>query len=152
MMPTLENGERLPALAPLAIISAVRNAGSPSRRPIAMPIGASSATVETAPGPTDETAQAIRKSRTGTTRALPRGELDGAMGERLERAVGLGDGEEQRDAGEREKQRHREAGHDGVGPQSGMVDADQPGEDDRQPADVDLRRHRQRQRDDERDQ
>ena len=37
-----------------------------------MPIGASSATVETAPGPTDETAQAIRKSRIGTTRALPR--------------------------------------------------------------------------------
>ena len=70
--PTAENGERFPALAPLATMSAVRNGGRPDRSPVAMASGANSATVESAPGPTDDKAQAITKKRIGITRALPR--------------------------------------------------------------------------------
>ncbi len=70
--PTEENGERLPALAPLATISAISSAGTPMRIPIAIASGATSATVEMAPGPIDDNAQASTKTSTGITRRLPR--------------------------------------------------------------------------------
>ena len=75
MMPTEENGERLPALAPLATINAVRNGETPTRWPTAMASGTRSATVEIAPGPTEQSAHATRKRQTGITRALPRASL-----------------------------------------------------------------------------
>ena len=71
--------------------------------------------------------------------------------ELLQRAVRLGNREQQRDADEREKQRDREPGNDRVGFQTGGEHADDPRERQTEPADIDARRHRKRQRDDERD-
>jgi hypothetical protein len=53
-------------------MSAVRNGGTPARSPIAAVNGARSATVETAPGPTEDRAHAIAKKISGITCALPR--------------------------------------------------------------------------------
>ena len=70
--PTALSGDRLPALAPLATTSATRSGGTPARMPIAIPSGATSATLAMAPGPTVDTAQAATNRTMGTTRALPR--------------------------------------------------------------------------------
>ena len=70
--PTDENGERLPAFAPLATISAVSSGGTRTRSPIVIASGASSATVEMAPGPIDDSAQASRKTKRGISFASPR--------------------------------------------------------------------------------
>lgn len=72
MMPTAENGERLPAFAPLATMSAVRKTGTPVRAAIVMASGAISATLEMLPGPTLDSAQATAKNTIGMTRTLPR--------------------------------------------------------------------------------
>ena len=128
MMPTDENGDRLPAFAPLATISAVSNGGIPTRCPTAIASGASSAVVEIAPGPTEHKTHAAMKTKTGITRALPRGGADRAVRQPFERAVAFGDGEEQRHAGQRQEKRHREPGHDRIGPHAGQIDADSPGE------------------------
>jgi hypothetical protein len=69
--PTALSGDRLPALAPLATIRAVRKAGTPDRAPIVIAIGTTRATVGTAPGPSVETIMASAKRRTGTVRRLP---------------------------------------------------------------------------------
>jgi hypothetical protein len=71
--------------------------------------------------------------------------------QRLERAIRLGDREEERDAGERQEERDGEAGHDRVGPEPRGIDADNPREGQRQPSHVDAGDHRQAERDDERD-
>src|SRR3954471_9195813 len=71
MTPTALIGDRLPALAPLATISAVRKYGIRARALIAMASGATSATLETAPGPTAEIAQAIAKNIGGSSGARP---------------------------------------------------------------------------------
>ena len=65
-------GDRLPAFAPLATISEVRNTGTPALKPIAIASGTTSATLEIAPGPTAEITQGIAKNISGIRRARPR--------------------------------------------------------------------------------
>ena len=48
--------------------------------------------------------------------------------------------EEERDAGERQEQPRGKAGHHGVGAEPSQVDANHPGQGDRQEPDVDSRR------------
>src|SRR4030095_8133341 len=62
MTPTELNGERLPALAPFATISAVRKWGTPARFPTTIARGIINATVEIDPGPTDASAPDTRKN------------------------------------------------------------------------------------------
>ena len=71
MTPTALVGDRFPALAPLATIRAVRTRGTPAVNPTAIASGASSATVDTAPGPTEESRPAPRKNTNGTRRGSP---------------------------------------------------------------------------------
>ena len=136
--PTALSGDRLPALAPLATISAVRNAGMPVRRPIAIASGATSATLAIAPGPSVATTPAIAKMMSGTARTLPRGGVHEPVGEAPDRAVFLGQAEEERDAGEGDEERCREAGQHDVGGAPG-VGAERPGHGHRQEPDVDAR-------------
>ena len=70
--PTALIGDRFPALAPFATISAVRKRGTPPRVPIAIASGMSSATLEIAPGPIDDSTKALTKNTIGIARALPR--------------------------------------------------------------------------------
>ncbi len=72
MIPTAPNGDKFPALAPLAIINAARNGEMPARMLRAMPTGATRATATMAPRPTVEIAQAIRKTIGGTSVWRPR--------------------------------------------------------------------------------
>ncbi len=69
--PTALTGDRFPELAPLITASALRNGESPARRPAAMPIGATSATLAMAPGPALASALAITNSTHGRRRASP---------------------------------------------------------------------------------
>ncbi len=82
MMPTELNGDRLPALAPLATISAVRNGDIPARAPTAIAIGTTSATLATAPGPTVESPQAMRKNIHGSSATRPRARPSAAIATR----------------------------------------------------------------------
>ena len=72
MMPTALRGERLPALAPFATMSAPMNGEKRSCIETAAARGATRATLGTAPGPTAATAKATRNSSQGTIRPSPR--------------------------------------------------------------------------------
>ena len=71
MIPTALSGDRLPALAPLATISAVRNGGIDAAGAIAKASGAISATLGIAPGPAVETRHAATNMIGGSSRARP---------------------------------------------------------------------------------
>ena len=114
MTPTALTGDRLPAFAPLVTASAVRKGGIPARRATAIAMGATRATLAIAPGPTVETAQAMKKRRMGSTLASPAREAEGRGREALERPVRLGEREEQGHAGQGDEEQGREALHHGV--------------------------------------
>jgi len=65
-------GDRLPALAPLPTMSAVRNIGMPARCASPIASGASSATVAIDPGPLVLIVKASRKSSSGSRAVCPR--------------------------------------------------------------------------------
>ena len=104
-----------------------------------------------APGPTDDSANAIANSSSGSEACLAAGEPHRAVRQAVEGAVRLGQREQQRDAGQGEEERRREAGRDLLGLPARRERADQPGERHGGDADVQLRRHRQRDGDQERD-
>ena len=126
-------------MAPLAIISAVRNGEMPARMLSAIPTGATSATDTIAPGPTVEIEQAIRKMIGGTSAWRPRAKrssrrastatvpLTSARVKRIVTPV------------ERDEERGRKPGQDGVG-RPARIQADNPRHRNRQQADVDARR------------
>ena len=63
---------------------------------------------------------AMQKSSSGTARTLPRAAVDKPVGEKTDRAVLLGQAEEQRDAGEGDEERRREPGEHDVGCAAGV--------------------------------
>ena len=105
----------------------------------------------TAPGPTDDSAKATHEQQHRQETGLAAGEPHRAVRQAIEGAVRLGQREQQRDAGQREEERRREARRDLLGAHAGREGADQPGERHRRDADVELRRHRQRDGDQQRD-
>ena len=62
MMPVGANGDSDPACAPLPTMMIIRNAGMAARPATAIAIGASSAAVETLPGPIDARPHASTKN------------------------------------------------------------------------------------------
>ena len=101
-MPTALIGERLPAFAPLATISAIRSGLRPYRAPIAIATGTISATDAIAPGPSVDTTRAIAEhsDRSGTQPRAP--------ARQPHRAVRRSGGPRRAvsDARQREQQRH----------------------------------------------
>ena len=75
-----------------------------------------------------------RKNETGIRPVLPRHSRDRPMRDLVERAVQLRLREEQRDAGQRQEQLDRKPGEDVIEPHPAEIDADDPGEGDRQHA------------------
>ena len=72
MTPVGANGESDPDWAPLPTMMIIRNAGMAARPATAIAIGASSAAVDTFPGPSEASAAASTKNITGIRPALPR--------------------------------------------------------------------------------
>ena len=72
MTPVGAIGESDPALAPLPIMIAIRNAGMPTWPATAIPMGAMSAVDEMLPGPIDARTNESRKNIIGITPTLPR--------------------------------------------------------------------------------
>ena len=138
-MPTALIGERLPAFAPLATISAIRSGLRPYRAPSAIATGTISATDAMAPGPSVDTTRAIANITSGTSRA-PARQPHRASGEQVHGAVLIGQREQQRHAGERQEQSGRESGGDGIGRPAADEDADPPRQGHRHHADVESRR------------
>ena len=116
--PTAENGERFPAFAPLATMSAVRNGGRPERSPVAIASGANSATVESAPGPTDDKAQAIDEEEDGNHARIAARGPNRPIRQRFQASVRVSQGEQQGDTRQGEEERNRKAAHDRVGPRN----------------------------------
>ena len=72
MTPVGAIGDSEPALAPLPIMIAIRNAGMPTCPATAMPIGAMIAVEAMLPGPIDASTNESRKNIIGMTPTLPR--------------------------------------------------------------------------------
>ena len=152
MTPVGANGESEPACAPLPTMMIIRNAGMAARPATAIAIGASSAAVETLPGPSEASAAAEHEEHHRNEPGVAAADVHGAVRDPVERAVQLRLREQQRHAGQREEQRDREAGDHLVERHAAEVDADDPGQRERQDADVQLREAADENRDDERGQ
>ena len=151
MIPMALMGDRLPALAPFATASAVRKRGTPARVAAAIAIGIRSATAMIAPGPTRRQRERGGEQQHRQEPGLSAGEPHRAVRQAVEGAVRLRQREQQRDAGEGEEERRRKAGGDLLGLPASREGADQPGERHGGDAHIELRRHRQRDGDQQRD-
>ena len=136
MMPVGANGDSAPALAPLPTMIAIRKSGMPAREAVAMAIGVSSAAVAMLPGPIDDSAAPSTKNMIGIVPAFPRQMRTAWCVELRQRAVRLRHREQQRHAGERQKQLARKARHHGAHRQATHVHADDPRHGDGEHADV----------------
>ena len=136
MMPVGANGDSEPALAPLPTMMAIRNSGMPHAAAVAIAIGATSAAVAMLPGPIEASAAAEEEEHDRDHAAVAAADSHRVMREPVERAVALRQREEQRHAGERQEQLARKAAHHRVDRHAADVDADDPGQGDRQHADV----------------
>ena len=110
------------------------------------------AVVEMLPGPMLESTAATAKNITGMSPALPRQMCTARDGDAAQRAVGRGHPEQQRHAGQREEQLHREGADHGVERDAAEIDADQPRQRQGHDPDVHLREHAQRDGDGQREQ
>ena len=70
--PMALSGDRFPAFAPVPIMIALRRLGTPARMPVGIAIGATIATLATAPGPIADNPNASAKNTIGRSPALPR--------------------------------------------------------------------------------
>ena len=103
-MPVGANGDSVPASAPLPAMIAISSGGMPARAATAIAGGASNALAGVAPAPIVAIDEADHeehdRQQTGVAAAQPHG----ALREPRERAVDLGDREQQRHADERDEQ------------------------------------------------
>ena len=138
MMPVGATGDSAPAWAPLPTMIAIRNGGMPARPATAIAIGAIIDAVATLPGPSDAISAGEHEEHHRHQPDVAAAQAHRRVRHAVQRAVQLRLREEQRHAGERQKELRRKAAQHVVEAHAAGVDADQPRQRQAQHADVQL--------------
>ena len=132
-IPVGAKGDRVPAKAPLPAMIAIRNGEMPARPATAIAGGASSALESVyRPGPIVAMIKPRKKNMIGSSPAWPRQRPHGTPGHARQRAVALGDAEQQHDSDQGDEERRWKTLQNRLDRHTAQIDADQPRQRQRQ--------------------